>query len=118
ADYICTQLFFDNHDFYDFRERCAVAGIAVPIVAGLMPVTSLRSYRRIPDFALGSRYPAELQRRMASCGDDEAAADVGIAWAVDQAADLLEHDVRGLHLYILNRVSVAKEIYRRLGLLP
>ena len=118
ADYICTQLFFDNHDFYDFRERCAVAGIDVPIVAGLMPVTSLRSYRRIPDFALGSRYPAELQRRMAACTGDEDAAEVGISWAVEQAADLLGNDVRGLHLYILNRVSVAKEIYRRLGLLP
>ena len=118
ADYICTQLFFDNHDFYDFAERCAIAGIDVPIVAGLMPVTSLRSYRRIPEFALGSRYPAELQRRMAACSGDEEAAEVGIAWTVEQAADLLENGVRGLHLYILNRVSVAKEIYRRLGLLP
>jgi methylenetetrahydrofolate reductase (NADPH) len=117
ADYVCTQLFFDNHDFYDFAERCELAGIDVPIVAGIMPVTSLRSYERIPDFALGSRYPAGLQRRMAECASDEEAAAVGIEWTVAQAADLLDHGVRGLHLYILNRVSVAKEIYRRLGLL-
>jgi methylenetetrahydrofolate reductase (NADPH) len=87
------------------------------VVAGLMPIMSLRSYERIPDFALGSRYPAELQRRMAACTTDEEAAAVGIDWTVDQAADLLDHGVRGLHLYILNRVSVAKEVYRRLGLL-
>ena len=118
ADYICTQLFFDNHDFYDFRERCAIAGIDVPIVAGLMPITSFRNYQRIPDFALGSRYPAELQRRMAACTSDEEAAEVGISWTVAQAADLLANGVRGLHLYILNRVTVAKEIYRRLGFLP
>jgi methylenetetrahydrofolate reductase (NADPH) len=117
ADYICTQLFFDNHDFYDFVDRCRLAGIDVPVVAGLMPITSLRSYQRIPDFALGSRYPAELQRRMAACSTDEEAAEVGIDWTVSQAADLLEHDARGLHLYVLNRVSTAKEIYRRLGLL-
>lgn len=118
ADYICTQLFFDNHDFYDFCERCEVAGIEVPVVAGLMPIVSLRNYERTPDFALGSRYPAALQRRMAACDSDEEAAEVGIDWTVSQARDLLEHGVRGLHLYILNRASVAKEIYRRLGLLP
>jgi methylenetetrahydrofolate reductase (NADPH) len=117
ADYICTQLFFDNHDFYDFVERLRLRGIDIPVVAGLMPIMSLRSYERIPDFALGSRYPAELQRRMAACTTDEEAAAVGIDWTVDQAADLLDHGVRGLHLYILNRVSVAKEVYRRLGLL-
>jgi methylenetetrahydrofolate reductase (NADPH) len=117
ADYVCTQLFFDNHDFYDFVERCEIAGIEVPIVAGIMPITSLRSYERIPDFALGSRYPAELQRRVSACTTDEEVAGVGIDWTVSQAADLLDHSVRGLHLYILNRVSVAKEIYRRLGLL-
>ncbi|MFO8063748.1 MAG: methylenetetrahydrofolate reductase [NAD(P)H] [Spirochaetota bacterium] len=117
ADYICTQLFFDNHDFYDFVERCRLAGIEVPIVAGLMPITSLRSFERIPDFAVGARYPAELQRRMASCSTDEEAEEVGIAWTVDQASDLLSNDVRGLHLYILNRARVAKEIYHRLGLL-
>ncbi|MFP4206555.1 MAG: methylenetetrahydrofolate reductase [NAD(P)H] [Spirochaetaceae bacterium] len=118
ADYICTQMFFDNHDFYDFAERCEVAGIDVPIIAGLMPIVSRRNYRRIPDFALGARYPAELQRRMAACTTDEEAAEVGISWTAEQASDLLEHGVRGLHLYVLNRAGVAKEVYRRVGLLP
>src|SRR5213082_2733328 len=54
ADYIVTQLFFENRDFYDFRERCELAGIKVPVIAGLMPITSLATYRRIPELALGA----------------------------------------------------------------
>ena len=58
ADYIVTQLFFDNHDFLDFRERCEIAGILVPIVAGIMPVTSLKGMDRMAELALGSRFTA------------------------------------------------------------
>ena len=54
ADYIVTQLFFDNRDFYDFRERWELAGIHVPVIAGLMPVTSLPNYKRIPELTLGA----------------------------------------------------------------
>ena len=61
ADYICTQLFFNNHDFYDFRDRCELAGIKVPIVAGIMPVTSVqRSCGGWPISALGARFPAPV----------------------------------------------------------
>src|SRR6185369_16562629 len=59
ADYIVTQLFFDNHDFYDFRDRCELAGIRVPIIAGIMPITSTRGLERMAEMALGSRYPAK-----------------------------------------------------------
>jgi methylenetetrahydrofolate reductase (NADPH) len=58
ADYICTQLFFDNRDLYDFRERCELAGIHVPIIAGIMPVTSLGGMKRMAQLALGARFPA------------------------------------------------------------
>ena len=58
ADYICTQLFFDNRDFYDFRERCDLAGIKVPIVAGIMPITSKAGMIRMAELALGARFPA------------------------------------------------------------
>ncbi len=57
ADYICTQLFFDNRDFYDFRERCELAGIRVPIVAGIMPITSKQGMMRMAELALGARIP-------------------------------------------------------------
>src|ERR1044072_6075775 len=59
ADYMVTQLFFDNRDFYDFRERCALAGIHIPIIAGIMPVTSTSGCKRIAELAGGARLPAE-----------------------------------------------------------
>ena len=57
ADYIVTQLFFDNRDFLDFRERCALAGINVPIIAGIMPITSMSGFKRIAELAGGARFP-------------------------------------------------------------
>src|SRR5881296_868345 len=70
ADYICTQLFFSNHDFYDFRERCELAGIHVPIVAGIMPITSRTGMTRMADLALCARFPARLLRAIDRCGDE------------------------------------------------
>jgi methylenetetrahydrofolate reductase (NADPH) len=116
ADYICTQLFFENADFYDFRERCALAGIDVPIIAGIMPITSAGTYRRLPDLAAGARYPAKLLRRLGRHLDDpQAIRRVGIDWATRQCRDLLDHGVAGIHFYTLNRSGATREIYRRLG---
>ena len=70
SDYICTQLFFVNHDFYDFRERCELAGITVPIIAGIMPVTSNENMSRMAELALGARIPARLLRAIDRCGED------------------------------------------------
>src|SRR5262249_13314533 len=78
ADYICTQLFFDNRDFYDFRERCDLAGIGVPIIAGIMPITSKAGMVRMAELALGARFPASLLRTVNRCGDDQAVAKVGV----------------------------------------
>ena len=69
ADYIVTQLFFDNRDFYDFRERCVLAGINIPIIAGIMPITSMGGFRRIAELAAGSRFPAKLLRALQRCED-------------------------------------------------
>jgi methylenetetrahydrofolate reductase (NADPH) len=116
ADYIVTQLFFDNRDFFDFRERCELAHIHVPIIAGLMPITSLSNYKRIPQLALGARYPARLQRAILRAGQDpEAVHSVGIHWATEQARDLLDNQVRGIHFYTLNNSLATREIYRTLG---
>jgi methylenetetrahydrofolate reductase (NADPH) len=115
ADCVVTQLFFDNRDFYDFRERCAIAGIDVPIIAGLMPVLSRKGILRMAGLC-GSRLPAKLLRRLAKAGEDDTkVAKVGIDWAVQQSRDLLDNDVRGIHFYTLNRSSATIEIYRRLG---
>jgi methylenetetrahydrofolate reductase (NADPH) len=116
ADYICTQLFFDNRDFYDFRERCDLAGIKVPIVAGIMPITSKKGMERMAELALGARFPARLLRSVSRCGDDASAvARVGVVWATEQCCDLLHNNVRGIHFYTLNKSDATRQIYENLG---
>ena len=115
ADYICTQLFFDNRDFYDFRERCDLAGIKVPIIAGIMPITSKGGMVRMADLALGAKIPAGLLRAVGRCRDDEAIAKVGVHWATEQCRDLLHNNVRGIHFYTLNRSDATRRIYENLG---
>jgi methylenetetrahydrofolate reductase (NADPH) len=115
ADYICTQLFFDNRDFYDFRDRCELAGIKVPIVAGIMPVSTKAGLATMAEMAAGARYPAKLLRAVSRCADDAAVARVGISWATEQCADLLHNNVRGIHFYTLNRSDATRQIYQNLG---
>ncbi|MEK7950251.1 methylenetetrahydrofolate reductase [NAD(P)H] [Luteolibacter soli] len=117
ADYICTQLFFDNHDFFDFRDRCRLHGINVPIIAGIMPVTSLAGMARMAELAAGARYPAKLLRALDRAKADPAAVEkVGIHYAAQQCAELLDHDVDGIHFYTLNKSKATREIYASLGL--
>ena len=115
ADYICTQLFFDNRDFLDFRERCAIAGISVPIVAGIMPVSTRANFERIPSLAAGSRYPAALIRAIDACGDDEAIEEVGVEWATKQCSQLIDEGVAGIHLYTLNRARAIRRVWEALS---
>jgi len=117
ADYICTQLFFDNRDFFDFRDRCVLAGIKIPIIAGIMPVTSASGMRRMAELAAGARYPAKLLKAIARCGNDESAVErVGVHYATAQCAGLLDGGVDGIHFYTLNRSKATREIYASLGL--
>jgi methylenetetrahydrofolate reductase (NADPH) len=121
ADYICTQLFFHNDDFYDFRERCELAGIRVPILAGIMPITTLAGMKRMAQLALGARIPAKLLRSLdlaASnpANDPEAVRRVGIDWATEQCRGLLDNQVRGIHFYTLNKSDATRQIYENLGL--
>jgi methylenetetrahydrofolate reductase (NADPH) len=117
ADYICTQLFFDNHDFYDFRDRCALAGMEAPIIAGIMPVTSLSSMKRMAELAGGSRFPAKLLKALQRAnGTPEAVREIGLHYATEQCADLLDNGVAGIHLYTLNQSTATREICQRLGL--
>lgn len=116
ADFIVTQLFFDNRDFYDFKARCELAGVRIPIIAGIMPVTSIPGMRRMADLALGSRFPAPLVRAInRTGGDEEAVKRVGVHWATEQCRDLLDHGVHGIHFYTLNRSTATREIYATLG---
>lgn len=116
ADCICTQLFFDNRDFYDFCERCELAGIKIPIIAGIMPITSLRSLKRISELALGARIPAKLLRAVLRAQSDEAVRKIGIHWSTGQVFDLYDHGVSGIHFYTLNHSKATLEILKTLGM--
>jgi len=119
ADYICTQLFFDNHDFFDFRDRCRLAGIDIPILAGIMPVTTTKGMKRMADLAAGARFPAKLMRALERAGDDpDAVEKVGIHYAAQQCVELLDHDVDGIHFYTLNKSGATREIYASMGMVP
>jgi methylenetetrahydrofolate reductase (NADPH) len=117
ADYICTQFFFDNHDFYDFRERCEIIGIHVPIIAGIMPITTLAGMKRMAQMALGARVPAKLLRALGRAANEpEAVKRVGVHWATEQCRDLLDNQVRGIHFYTLNKSDATRQIYQTLAL--
>jgi len=107
ASFITTQLFFDNEAYYRFVDRCRAAGIGVPIVAGIMPVLSLKQITRITSLC-GASLPDRLVGSIEAAGDQpEAIEAVGIDWALAQIRDLLAHGVPGYHLYILNRARSA-----------
>jgi methylenetetrahydrofolate reductase (NADPH) len=117
ADYMVTQLFFDNRDFFDFRERCTLAGIHVPIIAGIMPITSMSGFKRIAELAGGARFPAKLLRALQRCENDpEMVRRVGVHFALEQCHDLLDNNVAGIHFYTLNRSDATRVIFDSLGI--
>ena len=115
-DWICSQLFFDNNAFYDWVDRCDVAGITTPTIAGIMPISSIAGMRRMAELAGGANFPAKLQRRLYRFQDDaEAVAKIGTSWASEQCADLLDANVRGIHFFTMNKSSATEDIYSSLG---
>lgn len=117
ADYIVTQLFFSNQDFLDFRDRCIHAGITIPVIAGIMPISSKSGMVRMAELAAGARFPAKLLKALDRAGDDKEAVErVGIHYATEQCLDLLENEVKGIHFYTLNQSHATREIYANLGL--
>lgn len=116
ADYICTQLFFDNRAFFDFRDRCRLMDINVPIIAGIMPVTSISSMNRMADLSAGTNFPARLLKAMLRAGGDKNSIErIGINYASYQCSELLDSEVDGIHFYTLNRSKATLEIYHNLG---
>ena len=115
ADYICTQLFFDNHDLLDFRDRCSLAGIEIPIIAGVMPVTSRKGMIRMAELAAGSRFPAKLQSLLSGAPDDDVT-EIGIDYATLQSQEILKEGFPGIHFYTLNKSRSTLEVVERLAL--
>ncbi|MDD2418734.1 MAG: methylenetetrahydrofolate reductase [NAD(P)H] [Oscillospiraceae bacterium] len=110
AEHLISQLFFDNSAFYSFVERARIAGINVPIDAGIMPVTSKKQIERMVSLTAAS-LPAKFTKIISRYEHNpEALRDAGIAYAVDQMVDLISNGVQGIHLYTMNNPLVAQRI--------
>lgn len=115
ANQLITQLFFDNQYFYSFRERAAIAGINVPIEAGIMPVVNKKQIERMATLC-----KVNLPKKFLSIMDryeynPEAMRDAGIAYAVDQIVDLIAQGVDGIHLYTMNNPYIAQRIHEAIN---
>jgi len=103
GDVVVTQLFYDNADFFRFRDRCTAAGITVPIVPGVMPVTNYAQIRRIAGLCK-ARLPESFTGPFEAAGDDAAAQfEAGVEFATRQVAELVAGGVPGIHFYVLNK---------------
>ncbi len=103
ADVVITQLFYNNADFFRFRERCERIGIGVPIVPGILPVTNLHQVERITSMC-GSKLPSHFLERLRQRPDDaEWHFEVGTDHAIGQVQELIENGSSGLHFYVLNK---------------
>ncbi|MCH2174219.1 MAG: methylenetetrahydrofolate reductase [NAD(P)H] [Lentisphaeria bacterium] len=108
ADFIITQLFFDNHDFLDFRDRCRLVGINVPILAGIMPALSFKGVQRMCGLC-GAKIPAKLLEKLMNANEEDIP-KIGIEWAIQQSNNLIANGVEGLHLYTLNKSRATTDI--------
>lgn len=110
ATHLVSQLFFDNQKFYDFKEKTMLAGINVPIQAGIMPVVSKTQIERMVSLC-GASLPSTFTKMMQKYDNKpEALKEAGIAYAISQIIDLLSNGVDGIHLYTMNNPVVAKKI--------
>lgn len=116
ADAIVTQLFFDNQDFFRFSDDLRKLGVKVPIVPGILPLQSAAQVRRFTSLC-GSKIPAKLERELKKVEtDDDAAVEMGIAYATEQCAELIKFGVAGLHFYSLNKAYSVLGICKNLAL--
>ena len=118
ADYICTQLFFDNHTFFDFQERCLLENINIPIVAGIMPITSFKNLQRMAELSAGTVFPAKLLQKIQPYTKDEDIEKVGIEYTIKQCKELINYGVNNLHFYTLNQSRPILPIIHELNLQP
>ena len=103
AEFLITQLFYDNEDYYAFVDRARQSGIDVPIIPGLMPILNVSQIRRITSLC-GATIPVELDRQLERHADDNRAVrQIGINHTLRQAQELMASDVPGIHFYVLNR---------------
>lgn len=115
ADAVFTQLFYENANFLRFRDRCAEAGIRVPVVPGIMPITEYARIQKITAMC-GAYFPTALAARLEAVKDDKAAQfEIGVEHAVEQCRELISAGVPGIHFYVLNKSPACERILEALG---
>ncbi len=112
ADYIITQMFFDNQVYYDFVEKCRAAGISVPIIPGLKPISTFRQISVLPE-AFSLDIPVELTQEMEKFKEDkDAVYQIGTEWCTQQCKDLIAHGVPAVHFYTMGKSKNITEILK------
>ncbi|PLW94362.1 MAG: methylenetetrahydrofolate reductase [NAD(P)H] [Marinilabiliales bacterium] len=112
AEYIVTQMFFDNRHFFSFVDKCRAAGITVPIVPGLKPV-SIKNHLSVLPKTFGVELPEALTSEMEKCTDNAAVRQLGIEWTAEQARELKQAGVPSIHLYTMGKADNIREIVRK-----
>jgi len=110
ADLVVTQLFYNNDDFFRFRDRCHAAGIRIPIAPGLLPVTSLSQVQRITSLC-GTALPEKFVRDLSQSDQEDWQFQIGVEFAARQVRQLMAHGVPGIHFYVLNRSQATKAVF-------
>lgn len=116
ANVVITQLFFDNRDYFDFVDRAIAAGIKIPIIPGIMPVTQGSQIEKFASMC-GSKIPPLMKETIVRCGEDQKAVEAyGVDYATGQCADLFKQGVPGIHFYTLNKSYATQKIVKNLGM--
>jgi len=114
AEYVVTQMFFDNKKYFDFVDECKKAGINVPIIPGIKPITGKAQLTVLPK-TFHIDIPEELSEEVEKCGDNAAVKEVGIKWCIEQSKELIKHNVPTLHFYSMGKSDpiyrIAKELF-------
>lgn len=111
ADYIVTQLFYDNEQFKNFVDRCREEGITIPILPGLKPISTKKQILTLPKF-FHIDLPDELVDAIEAAPDAAAVKQVGIDWAIKQSKDLLEYGVPCIHYYTMGKSLAVREVVK------
>lgn len=112
AEYIVTQMFFDNSKYFSFVERCRTNGINVPIIPGIKPIINLRQLTLIPQ-VFSVDIPVDFARELAKCHDDKEAKEAGVVWCASQVKELYDNGVKSIHFYSHNAVESVRKVLER-----
>jgi methylenetetrahydrofolate reductase (NADPH) len=113
ADYIVTQMFFNNSAFFEFEKRCRMAGITVPIIPGIKPISSLRHIKLLPK-TFSIDIPQDFTDEIYRCKDDSQIYEAGIEWSIAQCRELLSHGCKAIHFYTMGKAGNIREIVKKL----